>query len=80
MQSCRADSVEMRLRTDVISTIKSIKFTMIDRSKIVNLINFVHWDSRIALVHHKAITPSRIWRLSNLTHVGKGTTLLSSAP
>jgi hypothetical protein len=26
MQSCRADSIEMRLRTDVISTIKSIKF------------------------------------------------------
>jgi hypothetical protein len=52
MQSCRADSIEMRLRTDVISTIKSIKFAMMDRSTIVNLINFVHWGSRIASVHH----------------------------
>ena len=55
MHTCRADSIEMRLRTDVISTIKSLKFAMMDRSTIVNLINFVHWDSRIATVDHSKL-------------------------
>lgn len=49
--SCRADSIEMRWRTDVISIYDQEYKVRHDGSKYdVNLINFVHWGSRIVTV------------------------------